>query len=47
MVKSKRIIWVGQLARMEERRGVNKVLVGRPEKRDHLENLGIDGSILR
>jgi hypothetical protein len=32
---------------MGERRGAYKVLVGRPEgKRDHLEDLGVDGRIL-
>ena len=35
------------MARMWERRGAYRVLVGRPEaKRDHLEDLGIDGRII-
>ena len=29
-IKSRRIIWVGHIARMGERRGVYKVLVGKP-----------------
>jgi hypothetical protein len=31
MIKSRRMRWVGYLARMGEGRGVNRVLVGRPE----------------
>ena len=31
VVKSRRMRWVGHVARMEERRGVYKVLVGKPE----------------
>jgi hypothetical protein len=36
VIKSRRIRWAGHLARMEERRGIYKVLVGKPEgKRGH------------
>ena len=31
---------------MEEKRGVYSVLVGKPEERDHLEDTGVDGSII-
>jgi hypothetical protein len=31
VVKSRRMRWVGHVARMEEGRGVHKVLVGKPE----------------
>ena len=31
VIKSRRIRWAGHVARMEEGRGVNKVLVGKPE----------------
>ena len=31
---------------MEERRGVYRVLVGKPEERDHLYETGIDGRII-
>ena len=32
--------------RGEERRGVYRVLVGRPEGRDHLEDPDVDGRII-
>jgi hypothetical protein len=32
VVKSKRMRWAGHVARMGERRGVYRVLVGKPEK---------------
>ena len=31
VIKSRRMRWAGHVARMEERRGVHKVLVGKPE----------------
>ena len=31
VIKSRRMRWAGHLARMEEGRGVHKVLVGKPE----------------
>jgi hypothetical protein len=31
---------------MEEGRGVYRVLVGKPEGKDHLEVLGVDGRII-
>ena len=31
MAKSRRMTWAGRVARMEEGRGVHKVLVGKPE----------------
>ena len=31
VIKSRRMRWVGHVARMEERRGVHKVLVGKPD----------------
>jgi hypothetical protein len=33
--------WVGHVANMGEKRTTYKVLVGKPETRDHVENLGI------
>jgi len=37
--------WVGLVTRMGERRGVYRVLVGKPE-RDQLEDLGVDGRVI-
>ena len=36
VVKSGRMIWAGHVARMEEGRGVHKVLVGKPEGKSPL-----------
>jgi hypothetical protein len=33
VIKSRRIRWAGHVAHMEERRGVYRVLVGRPERK--------------
>jgi len=35
--------WVGYVARMGDRRGAYRVLVGRPEGQGHLEDLAING----
>jgi len=34
---------VRHMACMENRKGVHRVLVGRPERNNHLEDIGIDG----
>ena len=34
------------MARMEDRRGLFKVLVGKPEERNNLQDPGIDGRII-
>jgi hypothetical protein len=44
VIKSRRMRWAGHVARMEEGRGIYKVLVGRPE-RDRWEDLGLGGRI--
>jgi len=36
---------VGHVAHMEEGRGVYRVLVGRPEGKNHWEDLGVGGRI--
>jgi hypothetical protein len=41
-IKSRRMKWIGHVARMGERK-VYKVLVGRPEGKNHLEDQGVDG----
>ena len=38
--------WVGHVARMRERRGVYKVLVGKAEAKNHLGDPGVDGRII-
>jgi hypothetical protein len=34
------------VARLGDRRGAYRVLVRRPEEREHLEDLGIDGKVI-
>ena len=46
VIKWRRIRWVWHIAFMGERRGVYRVLVGKPEGRDHLEEPGVDGRII-
>jgi hypothetical protein len=41
--KSRRMRWVGHAACMGEGRNVYRVLVGKPEGKDHLEDQGVDG----
>ena len=45
MIKSI-IRWIGHVAHMGDREGANRVLVGRPKGKNHLEDLGIDGRIV-
>jgi hypothetical protein len=40
VVKSRRMRWAGRIARMEERRGVYRVLVGKPERMRPLGRAG-------
>jgi hypothetical protein len=42
-IKSRRIRWAGHVACMGEGRGAYRILVGRPEGSNHLEDPGIDG----
>jgi hypothetical protein len=35
MVKSRRIRWAGHVARIGKKRNVYRILVGKPEQRDH------------
>jgi hypothetical protein len=44
--KSRRMRWAGHVARVEERRGVYRVLVGNPQGRDLLGYPGVDGRII-
>jgi hypothetical protein len=45
MIKSRRTRWAGHAARMGEGRGVYRIFVGRPEGRDHWEDLDVGGRI--
>ena len=36
----------GNVALMGERRGIYRVMVGKPDDREHLEDPGIDGRII-
>jgi hypothetical protein len=45
VIKSRRMRWAGHVARMGEGRGIYKVLVGRPEGKDHWEDRGVGGRI--
>ena len=42
----RRIGWAGHVARMGNKRGAYWVLMVRPEQRDYLEDLDIDGRII-
>jgi hypothetical protein len=44
-VRSRRMRWAGHVARMGEDKKVYKVLVGKPEGRDHLEDQGVGGKM--
>ena len=46
VIKSRRMRWAGYVACMVEERGVYRVLVGKPEGRNHWGDLGVDGRII-
>ena len=46
VVKSRRMRWVGHVARMGQGRGVYKVLGGKPEGKNHWRDPGTDGRII-
>ena len=46
VIKSRRMRWTGHVARMGDRRGVYRVLVGKPEGKNHLGDPGIVGRII-
>ena len=43
VIKSRRMRWARHVARMGEEKGLYRVLVGKPEGRNHLGDLGVDG----
>jgi predicted transcriptional regulator of viral defense system len=44
VIKSRRMRWAGHVARIG--RGVYRVLVGKPDRRDHLEDPDVDERII-
>ena len=46
VIKSRRMRWAGHVSRMGEGRGVYRVLVGKPEGRNHWGDPGIDGRVI-
>jgi len=46
LVKSRRMRWVGHVARMVEGRGVHRVLWGNLRERDHWGDPDVDGRII-
>ena len=46
VIKSRRMRWAGHVARMAEEMGVYRVLVGKPEGKRSLGNLGVGGWII-
>jgi hypothetical protein len=46
VIKSRRLRWAGHVACMGESTGTSRVLVGKPEGGNHLEDTGVDGRII-
>ena len=46
VIKSRRMGWAGYVACMGEERGVYRVLLGKPERKNHWGDLGVDGWII-
>ena len=46
LIKSRRMRWAGHVARMEEGRGVHKVLVGKTEGKSHWGDQDLDGRVI-
>jgi len=46
VIKSRRMRWAGHVARIGERMRACRVLVGKPEGKDHLEIQDLDGRII-
>jgi hypothetical protein len=42
----RRMKWSGHVARMRERRGLYRILTGKPERKKPLENPSVDGRII-
>jgi hypothetical protein len=46
MIILRRMKWAGHVAHVVEMRNAYNILVGKPEGEIHLEDLGIDGTII-
>ena len=46
VIKSRKTRWAGHVARMGERRVVCRVLVGKPQGKEHLEEPDVDGKVM-
>jgi hypothetical protein len=46
IIKSRRMRWAGHVARMGEKRGAYRILVGDPREGHHLGDPGVDGRII-
>jgi hypothetical protein len=46
VIKSRKMSWAGHIACMGGMENVYKVLVGKPKRKNHSEDLGIDGKII-
>jgi len=46
VIKSRIIRWAGHVAHIGERRGVYRVLVGKPEVKSHLGDPSVDGRVI-
>ena len=46
LIKLRRVRWAGHVARMGEERGVCRVLVGKPDGKNHWEDLDVDRWII-
>jgi hypothetical protein len=46
VIKSRRIRWVGHVARLGERKGIYRHWWGNMRERDHLRDTGVDGRII-
>ena len=46
VIKSRRMRWAGHVERMGEERGVYRVLVGKPEGKNHWGDLEVEGWVI-